>query len=98
MRAEHALERALAGAPPEHDEVERLLATGSREEVRLRRERLARALSDFDSATIATTHQFCQIVLRSLGVSSRTQAVLAVSQMTQGQLPSFQAWKPNRRG
>ncbi len=68
VRAEHALERALAGAMPEEDEVERLLADGSREEVRLRRERLARALSDFDSATIATTHEFCGEVLGSLGV------------------------------
>jgi exodeoxyribonuclease V beta subunit len=66
--AEHALERALAGAMPEDDEVERLLATGTRDEVRVRRERLARALSDFDSATIATTHEFCGEVLGSLGV------------------------------
>jgi len=32
-------------------------------------------------------------VLRALGVSSRTQAVLAVSQMTQGQ-GGYTAWKP----
>ena len=34
----------------------------------MRRERLARALADFDSATIATTHGFCQEVLGGLGV------------------------------
>ena len=35
---------------------------------RVRRERLAAALADFDSATIATTHGFCQEVLGGLGV------------------------------
>src|SRR3712207_8354452 len=28
----------------------------------------------FDAATIATTHQFCQLVLRSLGVAGDTEA------------------------
>ena len=68
VSAEHGLERALAGAVPEDDEVVRLLATGTPDEVRLRRERLAGALADFDSATIATTHGFCQEVLGGLGV------------------------------
>ena len=39
------------------------------DEVALRRRRLVRALSDFDRATIATTHSFCQQVLDSLGMS-----------------------------
>jgi exodeoxyribonuclease V beta subunit len=68
VSAEHGLERALAGAPPEDDEVVRLLATGTPDEVRTRRERLVAALADFDSATIATTHGFCQEVLGGLGV------------------------------
>ncbi|GAA0971144.1 RecBCD enzyme subunit RecB [Nocardioides aquaticus] len=34
-----------------------------------RERRLRDALADFDAATIATTHQFCQLVLRSLGVA-----------------------------
>ena len=68
VSAEHGLERALAGAPPHDDEVVALLATGTPEEVRVRRERLAAALADFDSATIATTHGFCQEVLGGLGV------------------------------
>lgn len=34
-----------------------------------RRQRLRDALAGFDAATIATTHQFCQIVLKSLGVA-----------------------------
>src|SRR5262249_24619163 len=36
------------------------------------RQRLRDALASFDSATIATTHQFCQTVLRSLGVAGDT--------------------------
>lgn len=35
----------------------------------LRRQRLRDALAAFDAATIATTHQFCQMVLKSLGVA-----------------------------
>jgi exodeoxyribonuclease V beta subunit len=34
-----------------------------------RRQRLRDALAAFDAATIATTHQFCQLVLKSLGVA-----------------------------
>jgi hypothetical protein len=36
-------------------------------------------------------------VLRALGVSSRTQAVLAVSQMMQQQPGGITAWKPTER-
>ena len=39
-----------------------------------RRHRLRDALASFDAATIATTHQFCQLVLRSLGVAGDTDA------------------------
>ena len=60
---------AGGGATDERDEVVRLLADGTPEEVRLRRDRLARALADFDAATIATTHGFCQEVLGGLGVA-----------------------------
>jgi exodeoxyribonuclease V beta subunit len=45
------------------------LAEGEEAEVALRRKRLADALAGFDGATIATTHQFCHLVLRSLGVA-----------------------------
>ncbi|OBG28933.1 exodeoxyribonuclease V subunit beta [Mycobacterium sp. 852002-51057_SCH5723018] len=34
--------------------------------------RLRDALSDFDAATICTTHQFCHLVLKSLGVAGDT--------------------------
>ena len=70
VSAEHGLARALEGAAPiGPDPLVRLLAEGSREEVARRRERLARALADFDAATIATTHGFCQEVLAGLGVA-----------------------------
>ncbi|EKF24988.1 exodeoxyribonuclease V, beta subunit [Mycolicibacterium hassiacum DSM 44199] len=50
------------------------LLRGDAEEVRARAERLRDALTAFDSATIATTHQFCQLVLRSLGVAGDTDS------------------------
>ena len=43
--------------------------TGRRARSQRRRDRLARALADFDAATIATTHGFCQEVLGGLGVA-----------------------------
>jgi exodeoxyribonuclease V beta subunit len=67
VSAEHGLERALAGDPPD-DEVVRLLAGGTETEVRQRRAYLAAALADFDAATIATTHEFCGEMLGGLGV------------------------------
>jgi exodeoxyribonuclease V beta subunit len=70
VSAEHGLERALAGVPAgERDEVVELLAAGTREQVEQRRRNLAKALADFDAATIVTTHGFCQEVLGGLGVA-----------------------------
>ncbi len=43
-------------------------------ELRQRRKRVSDALASFDAATIATTHQFCQLVLRSLGIAGDTDA------------------------
>ena len=40
----------------------------------VRRQYLHDALAGFDAATIATTHQFCQLVLKSLGVAGDTTA------------------------
>ncbi len=51
------------------DEIVALLARAGDAEVDVRRRRLATALAAFDGATIATTHQFCQQVLRGLGVA-----------------------------
>jgi exodeoxyribonuclease V beta subunit len=67
-------EAALEGTPDPDDRVAQLLATGTPEEVALRRERLAAAIADFDAATIATTHQFCQEVLGGLGVLADFQS------------------------
>ncbi|MCA1657272.1 MAG: UvrD-helicase domain-containing protein, partial [Actinobacteria bacterium] len=69
VSVEHGLTRALAGVKPTGDEVLTLLADGSATDVRLRRDRLAQALADFDAATIATTHGFCQETLGSLGIA-----------------------------
>ena len=44
-----------------------LLAVGDRDEVARRRDRLMAALSDFDAATMATTHTFCNRMLAVLG-------------------------------
>ena len=51
-----------------------LLANVDDAEIDRRRKRLRDALAAFDSATIATTHQFCQLVLRSLGVAGDTDS------------------------
>ena len=67
-------ERALAD-PASADRDHPVLATlldADPAEVTLRHRRLRDALASFDSATIATTHQFCQTVLRSLGVAGDT--------------------------
>ncbi|MDX1875747.1 exodeoxyribonuclease V subunit beta [Mycolicibacterium sp. 120266] len=48
------------------NDLERHLAAADRSARRLR---LHDALAGFDAATIATTHQFCHIVLKSLGVA-----------------------------
>jgi len=68
VSSEQQLARFLDGAPLESaDEVLDLLAAGEPAEVSLRRERLEHAISNFDAATIATTHGFCQEVLAELG-------------------------------
>ncbi|CAN5798634.1 exodeoxyribonuclease V subunit beta [soil metagenome] len=51
------------------DELLRSLADGSDDEVVIRRKRLTTALGDFDAATIATTHGFCQQMPTGLGLA-----------------------------
>ena len=66
---EQQLSRILAGAP-DHGRRRRRHAAGHRHRPTgrsVRRDRLARAVADFDAATIATTHGFCQEVLAELG-------------------------------
>jgi exodeoxyribonuclease V beta subunit len=50
------------------------LLDGTHGQRAVRRQRLRDALAGFDAATIATTHQFCQLVLKSLGVAGDTAA------------------------
>ncbi len=57
-----------ADALPDNNLISHLRSVDA-DERQLRARRLRRALAGFDGATIATTHQFCQIVLRSLGVA-----------------------------
>ncbi|GEL94795.1 UvrD-helicase domain-containing protein [Cellulomonas composti] len=66
------VERALRtpAARSSSDEVVALLADAAPGEVALRRARLARALAEFDAATITTTHGFCQQMLAMLGTTA----------------------------
>jgi exodeoxyribonuclease V beta subunit len=74
LTAEEGLARVLAGvAPPGDDEVLQLLARGTPEELARRRRYLGVALRDFDAATIATTHGFCEQVLSGLGVAGEVE-------------------------
>jgi exodeoxyribonuclease V beta subunit len=81
-----ALEAALAGGQePDlqavgEDELARMLASGTRTEVTQRLDYLARAIADFDAATITTTHGFCQEVLGSCGVAGDTDPAYTLSE------------------
>jgi len=64
-----SVERCLAATrAPARDEVEQLLTDGPPDLLALRHARIARAVSEFDAATIATTHEFCSRMLDGLGV------------------------------
>ncbi|UUY03856.1 UvrD-helicase domain-containing protein [Svornostia abyssi] len=64
-------ERALrTGVIEDGDDLAAFLAAEDRE---VRRARLARAIATFDSATIATTHQFCLEALGSLGFTGNVE-------------------------
>lgn len=54
------------------------LLRGDPAELALRRRRLHDAVAGFDAATIATTHQFCHLVLKSLGIAGDTDAGVAL--------------------
>lgn len=62
-----ALAEAVAGTEPT-DEVDRLLATCTPDELRRRAARLEAAFTSFDRATIMTTHEFCHGMITGLGV------------------------------
>jgi exodeoxyribonuclease V beta subunit len=73
-------ERVLAGDPGiapatvTGSDLLTLLLDCDADERERRRARVADALAGFDAATIATTHQFCSMVLGSLGVAGDTDA------------------------
>ncbi len=73
--AERALADPGAARSQTHDPLIALLAEGSDAQVALRRLRLTKALTTFDAATIATTHQFCAQVLAGLGVTADLAAL-----------------------
>ena len=64
--------RALDAGPP--SELVTLLRGWDDEQRRLGHRRVTEALAAFDAATIATTHQFCSMVLDSLGVAGDTDS------------------------
>jgi exodeoxyribonuclease V beta subunit len=65
---EAALAAAVGGGQPVTDPLVSLLTAVPPAELAARRQRVARALADFDAATIATTHEFCLQMLDGLGV------------------------------
>lgn len=73
-RVRHQIAHALLafdGDPAQagDNQVVQHLLDATDEQCAERRDRLRDALAAFDSATIATTHQFCKLVLESLGVA-----------------------------
>ncbi|MCP2267102.1 UvrD-helicase domain-containing protein [Promicromonospora thailandica] len=74
LRAERTFAAALAGRDtgPVDAVLAALLDVDDAERA-ARHRRLSDALASFDHATIATIHQFCQLVLRSLGVAGDTE-------------------------
>ncbi|MBV8990810.1 MAG: UvrD-helicase domain-containing protein [Solirubrobacterales bacterium] len=93
----------LLGAPdPGADEIVALLATGSPDQVSQRRDRLVRAIANFDAATIATTHGFCQEMLAELGtigdLEPGTEFVEDVSELLEEVLDDLYVRRFQKRG
>jgi exodeoxyribonuclease V beta subunit len=61
-----AVAKRIPTRPP--SPLEARLSTGHPDELARRRQRVSRALAEFDAATIATTHEFCLEMLDGLGV------------------------------
>ncbi|MDQ2782117.1 MAG: UvrD-helicase domain-containing protein, partial [Actinomycetota bacterium] len=81
VAAEHALaadpvnrDSRATEADPRIEPLLGLLLAGGPHEVAARHARVREALATFDGATIATTHQFCQLVLTGLGIAGDTDA------------------------
>jgi exodeoxyribonuclease V beta subunit len=62
-----------AAARKSKDETIKQLASANAAEVKKRHQRLVRAMSDFDAATIVTTHSFCQRMLDGVGIAGDYQ-------------------------
>ncbi|CAN5175921.1 exodeoxyribonuclease V subunit beta [soil metagenome] len=77
-RVRHQIVEAVAAfggsGPAQGNELIDHLLAGTEEERAARHTRLRDALAEFDAATIATTHEFCQLVLKSLGVAGDSDA------------------------
>jgi exodeoxyribonuclease V beta subunit len=70
-------ERLLAGDPdtrPDGSDLLTWLDRGDDAQRAVQHRRVVEALAGFDAATIATTHQFCSLVLGSLGVAGDTDS------------------------
>lgn len=69
---------ALSGVRAPQNGVEALLCEGT-DDIRAQRcSQLRDALAEFDAATIVTIHQFCSLVLKSLGVAGDTDETLTL--------------------
>ncbi|MBS9534968.1 exodeoxyribonuclease V subunit beta [Mycobacterium sp. M1] len=68
----------LNGRREPANDLERFLLNGPAEVRAARLTRLRDALADFDAATIVTIHQFCSLVLKSLGVAGDTDETLTL--------------------
>jgi exodeoxyribonuclease V beta subunit len=70
VAVESSLADAVAHRVPTRQlsDLETMLCTGHPAELARRRDRVSRALAEFDAATIATTHEFCLQMLDGLGV------------------------------
>lgn len=73
--------RRLESAPrADDDALVTHLRHGTEADVELHRTRLRAALADFDTATVATIHQFCQYVLRGLGVAGDSDSFATLAE------------------
>lgn len=74
VEAERVLSDDPAAGDVSDSDLVRMLREWDQEQRRLGHRRVTEALAGFDAATIATTHQFCSMVLDSLGVAGDTDS------------------------
>ena len=78
IEVKRGLDATAAGAGVDGEDP--LVALLASDDLAGRRERLESAISDFDAATIATTHSFCQEMLGGLGVAGDLEPGLAFTE------------------